>query len=254
MILPRNSIQKENIIMERLSLEQIEVLKKFDSPTVCNAIECFGARKNTEGYMRPGMLLRTQDKAPVVGYAATAKVSAAHPDPEAYKMLMGYYAHVRETPDPCISVIEDIDHEGVASFWGEVQATVHLALGCVATLIKGGVRDIDEANRLGFHFFATEINVAHGYTHVEKFACPVTILGLTVYPGDLLHMDQHGVVLIPHEIAPKLAPVCREIAEAELPMLEPCRKAIKEGRKPTMEEIATWRESMNAARKACKPE
>lgn len=238
--------------MELLNQGQIEELRNFDSPTICNAVECFGVRKNTEGYMRYGMTLRTQDKTPVVGYAATAKVSAAHPDPDAYNMLMGYYSHVRQTPGPCISVIEDIDCESVASFWGEVQATVHLSLGCVATIIKGGVRDITEANRMGFHFYSTEINVAHGYIHVEKFACPVNILGLTVHPGDLLHMDQHGVVLIPHEVAPFLAPMCRKIADAELPMLEPCRKAIQEGRKPTMEEIATWREAMNAARKACK--
>jgi regulator of RNase E activity RraA len=240
--------------MEFLNQDQIDELKQFDSPTICNAIECFGLRKDTEGYMWHGMTLRTGDKTPVVGYAATAKVSAAHPDPNAYNMLMGYYSHVRETPGPCISVIEDIDSDAAGSFWGEVQATVHMSLGCVAAIVKGGVRDINEASALGFHFYSTEINVAHGYTHVEKFACPVTILGLSVHPGDLLHMDQHGVVLIPHEIAPRLASMCRKIADAELPMLEPCRKAIKEGRKPTMEEIALWREAMNTARKACKPE
>jgi regulator of RNase E activity RraA len=240
--------------MEYLSQAQIEELRKFDSPTICNAIECFGIRKNTEGYMRAGMTLRTKDKTPVVGYAATAKVSAIHPDPDSHAMLMGYYAHIRETRSPCIAVVEDIDAEPAASFWGEVQATVHRALGCVATVMKGGVRDIDEADRLGFYFYSTGINVAHGYTHVEKYACPVTILGLTVHPGDLLHMDQHGVVLIPHEVAPKLARVCRKIIDAELPMLEPCRKAIAENRKPTMEEISAMREAMNIARKACKPE
>jgi regulator of RNase E activity RraA len=240
--------------MEYLSQIQLDELREYDTPTVCNAIECFGIRKNTEGYMKPGMVLRTKNKKPVVGYAATAKVSAAYPDPDAHKMLMGYYDHIRETQSPCIAVIEDIDHEPMASFWGEVQATVHQALGCAVCLMKGGVRDIDEADRIDFHFYSTEINVAHGYTHVEKYACPVNILGLTVKPGDLLHMDQHGVVLIPHEIAPKLASVCRKIMDAELPILEPCRKAIQEGRKPTMAEISVWREEMNAARRSCKPD
>jgi regulator of RNase E activity RraA len=240
--------------MSKLNFEQLEELRNYDTPTVCNAIECFGVRKNTEGYMRPGMVLRTNNSKPVVGYAATAKVAAAFPDLESHKMLMGYYEHVRETEGPCISVIEDIDPEPVASFWGEVQATVHKSLGCIATVMKGGVRDINETNSIGFYYFSTEINVAHGYTHVEKYACPVSILGLTIRPGDLLHMDQHGVVLIPPEIAPKLAQVCRKIMDAELPMLEPCRKAIKDGRKPTMEEISAWREAMNAARKTATPE
>jgi regulator of RNase E activity RraA len=238
--------------MEYLSREQLDELKQFDSPTICNAIECFG-RKNTEGFMKAGMILRTADKTPVVGYAATARVSAAHPDPDSLKMLMGYYNHVRESPEPCIAVIDDIDEVAIGSFWGEVQATVHRSLACIAALVHGGVRDIEEANKLGFHFFSTEITVAHGYTHVEKYACPVSILGLMIHPGDLLHMDQHGVVLIPPEVAPKLAKACRQIADAELPMLEPCRKAIKEGRKPTIEELTAMREAMNAARKACKP-
>lgn len=235
--------------MEILTREQLDELRRFDSPTICNAVECFGVMKSTEGYMRPGMTLRTCDKKPVVGYAATAKVSANYPDPDAPARLMGYYEHIREMADPTIAVVQDIDPVPVASFWGEVQATVHKSLGCVGTLMEGGVRDIEEASAMGFHFFSTEVNVSHGYIHVEKFNCPVNMLGLTIYPGDLLHMDQHGVVKIPHEIAPRLAEACRAIIEAEYPMLEPCRKALAEGRKPTMQELAEWREAMVAARK-----
>ena len=234
--------------MERLTNAQLDELRSFDTPTVCNAIECFGCRRSTEGYMRPGMIRRTRDRTPAVGYAATARASAAHPDPDSHARLMGYYEHVREMGDPTIAVVQDIDPEPAASFWGEVQATVHMSLGCVAALMQGGVRDVEEASAMGFHFHSTQINVSHGYIHVEKFNCPVDMLGLTIHPGDLLHMDQHGVVTIPHEIAPRLAEACRDIIAAEYPMLEPCRKAVAEGRKPTMEEIARWRRDMSEAR------
>lgn len=116
--------------------------------------------------------------------------------------------------------------------------------------MDGGVRDIREVGELGFQFFSTEITVAHGYTHVEEVAVPVSILGLDIYPGDLLHADCHGVTVIPHEVAPKLADACKRIVEAEFPMLEPCRQAIKEGRKPAIEELREWRAAMEAARKA----
>lgn len=235
--------------MEYLTREQLKELEEFDTPTVCNAIEMFHLRSNVEGYMKPGLILRTQVKRPVVGYAATAKVSAGAPSPDAHQKLMEYYEHVREMRDPTIAVVQDIDPEPIAAFWGEVQATVHMSLGCTATLMEGGVRDIEEANALGFHFFSTEINVAHGYTHVERVGCPIKMLGLEIQPGDLLHADQHGVVKIPHEIAPKLAEACRKITAAELPMLEPCRQAIKDGRKPTMEELDAWRRAMTEARK-----
>lgn len=236
--------------MERLTRAQIDELCAFDSPTICNALEVFGLRPNSEGIMKPGMELRVKPAKIVAGYAATAKVSANFPDADAHAMLMGYYEHVREMADPTIAVIQDTDPEPIGSFWGEVQATVHTALGCVGAVVHGGVRDVDEAGAMGFQFHSTQLHVTHSYTHIEKYACPVRILGLAVRPGDLLHMDQHGVVNIPHEAAPKLAAVCRKIAEAELPMLEPCRQAIKEGRKPTMQELSAWRSAMADARKA----
>ena len=234
--------------MELLNREQLAELRKYDTPTVCNALECFKYKKNIEGTMRPGMFLRTRDKTPVVGYAATAKVSANYPDADGHAMLMGYYEHVREMGDPTIAVVQDTDKVPQASFWGEVQAVVHQSLGCVGTLMQGGVRDVDEAGRLGFYFYSTEINVSHGYIHVEKYNCPVNILGLTIHPGDLLHFDQHGAAVVPHEVAPRLAEACRAMIEAEYPMLEPCKKAIAEGRKPTMEEISQWRSAMAEAR------
>lgn len=234
--------------MEHLSKAQLEELAQFDSPTICNAIERFKIRPQTSGHMAPGMTLRTGNSKSMVGYAMTAKVSGYFPDPMASDMLMGYYEAIREMTDPTIAVIQDIDPIPMASFWGEVQATTHMALGAVGTITDGGVRDLKEVSELGFYLFSTVINVAHGYTHIEKYNCPVSILGLTVKPGDLLHADCHGVTNIPIEIAADLAQACREVTKAELYMLEPCRAAIKEGRKPTMDNIREWRKTMVESR------
>lgn len=234
-----------------LTTDQLKELAQFDTPTVCNALERFGYRKNTEGYMMPGMKLRTSEHKPMVGYAVTAKVSGRDPVPDSLKQqnLMGYYAAVRAMEAPSIAVIQDLDAQPCSSFWGEVQATVHKSLGCVGTITRGGVRDLHEVNHLGFTVLSTEICVSHGYTHVDEFNCPVSILGLDVYPGDLLHADEHGVVKIPNEFAPQLADACRVAAASELPLLEPCRKAIANHVKPTLEEIAEWRRQMAEARK-----
>jgi len=236
--------------MERLTKEQLEELHQFDSPTICNAIERFKIRPNSVGFMKPGMELRVPIDRPMVGYAATARVSGAHPgDPESGVRLIRYYDHVREMADPTIAVIQDIDADQFASFWGEVQATTHMALGTVGTIVDGTVRDLKEASALGFYFFSTRIGVSHGYVHVESFGQPVDILGLTVRPGDLLHADMHGITQIPHEIAAQLAEACRATAIAELEMLDPCRQAIKDGRKPSMDELREWRKNMASKRK-----
>ena len=229
-----------------LTREQMEELAQFDTPTVCNALERFGCRKNTEGYMFPGMTLRTSNRKAIVGYAVTAKVSGKHPISDELKNenIMGYYARVRAIGVSTIAVIQDLDDKPCASFWGEVQATVHRALGCVGAVTQGGVRDIREVDQLGFTLLSTAICVSHGYIHVEDFHCPVSILGLDIVPGDLLHADEHGVVKIPPEAAGALADACRAVIASELPLLEPCRAAIRNQVKPTMEEIAAWRGDM----------
>ena len=233
-----------------LSKEQIEELQQFDAPTVNNALETFDPKFHTEGFMKPGMVPRTRLGKPMIGYAATAKVSAMHPaKPEDADKVFKYYESVRGMADPTIAVIQDTDPEPVGSFWGEVQATLHKSLGGVGTLTDGGVRDLKEVEELGFNFFSTALLVSNAYIHVEDWDCPVDVRGLTVRPGDLLFCDVHGVVRIPHEVAPKLAAACRKIAAAELPMLEPCRAAIKAGRKPAIEELRAWRNEMEKKRK-----
>lgn len=233
--------------MEKLSKEQLEELRKYDTPTVCNALESFGVRGRLEGYANPGMVLRVPYQKPMVGYAATARISGIQPGKK--EMMMNYYEHVREMDDPTIAVIQDTDEVKVGSFWGEVNATVHKALGAVGTLTDGGVRDLKEVENLGFYFFSTELVVSHGNAHVDEYGCPVTICGLEVLPGDLLHADYHGITIIPPEIAPHLAEACKKAAAAEMPMLEPCRKAIADGVKPQIADIQCWRAAMDQKRK-----
>lgn len=234
--------------MEYLSIEELEELRQFDSPTVYNAIDSFHIRPAVSGFTKPGLILRTPLEKPMVGYAVTAKVSARHPNPAAAANLEAYYDSMAKVSAPTVAVIQDTDTEPIGLFWGEVQATSHLALGCVGTITQGGVRDLNEAGPLGFYFFSTQIMVARGNTHVDMWNCPVEICGLTVMPGDLIHADVHGAVIIPHEIAREAAEACRAAQKAELAVLTPCREAIRTGKRPTAAQLAQWRREMNQKR------
>lgn len=230
-----------------LTPSQVEELKQFDTPTVSNAVERFGLRRRTEGYMNPSIKSVFPDRPPLVGYACTAKISAAQPPTaEQKELLFSYYQQIKDSPNPTIAVIQDVDESPVGSFWGEVQATVHKALGCIGTITNGGVRDLDEVKELGFTYFSTCALVSHGYIHVESVGVPVTLGGVTVNPGDLLHADKHGVLVIPNEIAHQLADACRLTQEAELPMLNGCRSSA-EG-EVTVEQLKAWRKEMEALR------
>lgn len=231
--------------MKYLTQPQLEELREFDTPTVWNALEWFKIRPNTEGFSYPGLLLRTPDKKPMVGYAATAKVSGTDaPTAGQKEMLFSFFSDVLEMKDPTVAVVQDVDVRPIGSFWGEVQATTFMALGAVGTLTQGGVRDLNEVGSLGFYFFSTEIMVARAESHLVDRNCPVEICGMTVNPGDLIHADQHGAIVIPLEIAPELAEACRRVENAELFVLGPCREAIKTGRKPNVEQLRLWRSEM----------
>jgi len=210
-------------MQQSLSTKQIEELKGFITPTISNAIELFNVRPCTEGFMRPGLHCHFPEMGPIVGYAATATLATQQPsakptawvDPES----------VLAQPAPRIFVAQDLDDKPIGALFGEVNATVHKALGCVGYITNGGVRDIDEVREIGFQLISSCVLVAHAYAHLEDVAIPVQVGGVTVNPGDLLHADQHGFCIIPPEVAPHLAEACSRLEEAEQLVMEVARSS-----------------------------
>ncbi len=155
---------------------------------------------------------------PLVGYAATGTIRArgrpAHADQTAL------YEHVRTVPGPRVVVVQDLDQPpGWGSLWGEVNATIFGALGCAGCVTDGCVRDLKEARAMRFHFFARGPGVSHAYVRVESAGEPVTVGGLRVSPKDLIHADQHGVLLIPKEIAAELPAAAERVIAGEQSLL-----------------------------------
>ncbi len=155
---------------------------------------------------------------PMVGYAATGTIRArGRPDDGDQTVL---YQHVRNVSGPGVVVVQDLDEPpGHGSLWGEVNATIFGALGCAGCVTNGCVRDLKEARAMGFHFFARGPGVSHAYVRVESAGQPVTVGGLRISPTDLIHADQHGVLLIPREIAAELPAAAERVVAAEQSLL-----------------------------------
>lgn len=231
-----------------LTAAQIADLEQFDTPTVANAIEFFNVRPKTAGFMRPGIRKVFDNGKRMVGYAVTARISATTPPTEAQKPLAAkYYASVKAAPKPAVTVLQDLDPAPTGSFWGEVQVSIHRALGCVGVITNGGVRDLDEVKSLDFEYFSSCLLVSHAYIHVEAVDCPVEVGGLSIRPGDLLHADIHGVAVIPAAVAPHLAEACRAAQDAETPVIGNCRGHFAAG-DVDVARLAEWRAEMLARR------
>ena len=79
------------------------------------------------------------------------------------------------------------------------------------------MRDLDgiRGRAPGFQVFSPGAVVSHGTGVKIEVGVPVTVGGLEVHPGDLLHADASGVVNVPLEIAESVARRAAEVIEEE---------------------------------------
>src|SRR5262245_32735558 len=91
--------------------KDLELLRRFDTPTVCNVVELFDLRPRTTGYMDSRIKACYPKLPPMVGYAATATFRSAAP-PRAgnvYSGLSEQVASFAELPGPAVVVFQDLD-------------------------------------------------------------------------------------------------------------------------------------------------
>jgi 4-hydroxy-4-methyl-2-oxoglutarate aldolase len=209
-----------------VSSTTLEELQYIGSCAISNAIERFRVRTRNEGFVNSSVRCMFPQFGPRVGYAVTARIrtSSTPVTGHCYFDRIDWWAYVNEMPAPRFLVVQDIDHmPGVGALFGEVHASIAKALGCVAYLTNGSVRDVPAVEASGFQLFAGGVSVSHAYAHIVEFGEPVEIGGLQIKPGDLLHGDQHGIVSIPPAIAADVPQMAHKMAESENELIEFCR-------------------------------
>lgn len=195
-------------------------LGKLDTPTICNALEVVAPERRGYGYTVEPLVCTRPGLPPIVGYARTATLRAAHPSDlkgkAARELSDAYYAYIDAGPKPAIICIQDLDgpQRGYGSFWGEVNSNIHKGLGCLGLVTDGSVRDIPDIAE-GFQMLANRIGPSHAYVHIVDFGKSITVAGMRVASGDIVHADQHGAVIIPAAVADKVADAAAKIQRTE---------------------------------------
>lgn len=206
----------------------LELLRRVDTPTVCNAIEVAQGKRGFDQFTRGTMQCSDPDGGAMVGYARTAKIAAVAPPTEPAEVIkarrMAYYKHMSEGPRPAITVVEDLDFpDCIGAFWGEINTTVHKGLGTSGALTNGVMRDLGDLPD-AFPVVAGSVGPSHGFVHVREIATEVDIFGLRIRDGDLVHADQHGALVIPPEVIDQLENAIRKLLETERLILEPAKQ------------------------------
>lgn len=210
-----------------MDADLLALLRRVDTPTVCNAIEVGQGRRGFDGFTRGTMLCSAPDDPPVVGYAVTAQIAALAPPTEDAATIrtrrMAYYKAMADAPQPSVAVIEDLDYPAcIGAYWGEVNTTIHKGFGMSGALTNGVMRDLGDMAP-GFPVIAGSIGPSHGFVHVRSVNAPVTLHGLTIAPGDLVHADRHGAVVVPPEVIPMLSAAIAKMQATERLILDPAR-------------------------------
>lgn len=189
--------------MSKLSHADLLQLKRWNTPTIYNGWEQITAQDPAaDGFN----LEETRDfmpqMGPMIGYAVTVVIepgNKAHREANA-DAWDAYRRYVADVPGPKIVCVEDLDKpRTIGSFWGEVNSNAHRALGCVGTIVDGAIRDVDEMTNAGFKALARRLCVGHAHVHPVRWNCEVEVFGRAIAPGDLIHADKHGFLIIAPE-------------------------------------------------------
>lgn len=205
-----------------MSSQWIEYLKGVDTPTLSNAIELLKLRPREQGFTPLEVRCLFPELGRMVGYAVTAQVetvtSSGPRDPNVFLEL---YEAVRDSRKPVVVAFQEIGaHSSYAAHCGEVMATILSRLGAVGLVSDSGVRDIPEVRRLKFHYFARGAVASHANFRIVRVNVPVQVCGLVIRPGDLLHGDENGLLLVPPDVEDVLPNLVDEVRRRERELME----------------------------------
>jgi 4-hydroxy-4-methyl-2-oxoglutarate aldolase len=210
----------------RLTENELDALRQIDSCMVANAVETFNVRQRNTGFTDGSIRCIFEDARPMVGYAVTARLRSSEAPVKGgtYHDRSDFWNTVLQVPAPRVLVLQDMDNPpGRGAFIGDVHAAILKALGCVGYLTNGAVRELPNVRAAGIQLFAGSIVVSHAYAHIFDMGAPVTVAGMEVKPGALLHGDRHGVLTIPDEVATSIPKMAQTLRLSEKRVIEFCR-------------------------------
>src|SRR5258708_25664431 len=164
---------------------------------------------------------------PIVGYAVTCVYGLPDPNYAGRLSFMDVVYALDAMKKPTILVIQQkwppelMNKAGLA---GEMMVSSMMAVGCVGMLSNGPSRDVDAIRKLRFQLLLGGVTAGHGEQAVQAVNVPVSVGGMDVAPGDLIHMDENGAVKFPPHHAPAIVKNAKAMLDDEARRLVLIRK------------------------------
>jgi len=203
--------------------EMLEELKNFDTPSITNVVATYPKNALCLGLYNPwtqnwytdqSIRCMYPEMGRVAGYAVTCVYGL--PDPNFSRLsFMDVVEALDASPKPTVLILEQQfppEIAGKVGLSGGNMTSAMKAVGCVGVVSNGPSRDIDEIRPMNFQYLLSGISPGHGDMAVHAVSTPVSVAGMDVSPGEIIHMDENGACKFP---ADRLEAVLNNVRELQ---------------------------------------
>ena len=212
-------------------------LRRIDTPTITNVVATYPKSNLCLGLYNPwtenwytdtSIRCVYPEHGAVIGYAVTCVFGLPDPNFSGRLSFLDVIDALDAMKKPTILVIQQKwppELMAKAGLAGEIMATSMQAIGCVGLLSNGPSRDVDAIRRMKFQMLLGGVTAGHGEMAVQSVNAPVSVGGMDVAPGELIHMDENGAVKFPAQHAEAVLRNARAMLDDEAVKLAALRKA-----------------------------
>jgi 4-hydroxy-4-methyl-2-oxoglutarate aldolase len=188
--------------------QMLLALKDFDTPSITNVVATYPSNPLCLGLYNPWTENWYTDQTVrcmypelgrTVGYAVTCVYGL--PDPSFKRLsFMDVIDALDASPKPTILVLQQKfppEIAGKVGLSGGNMTSAMKAVGCLGVVSNGPSRDLDEIRPMKFQYLLSGVTPGHGDMAVYAVNVPVSVAGMDVCPGEIIHMDEDGAVKFP---------------------------------------------------------
>jgi 4-hydroxy-4-methyl-2-oxoglutarate aldolase len=216
--------------------ELLEELKKFDTPAVTNVVATYPEDPLCLGLYNPWTQHWYTDQTihcmyPELQRLAGYAVTCVYGLPDANYTRLSFTDIIdalEQSKKPTILILKQnfpLEIAGKVGLAGGIMTAALKSIGCVGIISDGPSRDIDEIRPMKFQYMTTGITAGHGNMSVHSINTPVSVGGMDVSPGEIIHMDESGACKFPADKLEVVVNNLKALARKEADLMAALSKA-----------------------------